>query len=106
MRAPLPEWRSRKIKWDATEGHNGRAEGTAWEALLEMEKYDVNANEFTQGAVTVVVDFAQAFERVRLDIDRKRCTSVFRNEVFGILCGYVEHQRRVQVEERVADPLH
>ena len=42
LRAPVvQEWekKRRRVKWDATEGRNGGAARTAWEALLEMERY-------------------------------------------------------------------
>ena len=31
----------RENVWDDTEGHNGGADRTAWQALLELEKYDI-----------------------------------------------------------------
>ena len=37
---------------DATDGHNRSAERTAWETLLEMDMYDVKANELDEGTVT------------------------------------------------------
>ena len=40
----------------------------AREALLEMEKFDSNVEEIDQGAVTLVVDFAKAFEKVQLQV--------------------------------------
>ena len=39
--------------WDATEVHNGGAERTAWETLLEMEMCDVRTNELDEGAFSV-----------------------------------------------------
>ena len=41
---------------------------TAWEALLAMEKYNYIMKEMDQGAVTLVVDLAKAFERVQLKL--------------------------------------
>ena len=41
---------------------HGRAARTAWEAVLEMKKYNFNVDAMNQGAVTLVVDLAKAFE--------------------------------------------
>ena len=57
----MQEWKSRrKNMWDGLEANIGVAERTAWEPLLEMEKYEIKANELDEVAVTIVVDFAKA----------------------------------------------
>ena len=57
----MQEWKSRrKNMWDGLEANIGEAERTAWEPLLEMEKYEIKANELDEVAVTIVVDFAKA----------------------------------------------
>ena len=38
---------------------------TAWEALLDMEKYTCNVEEIDHEAVTLVEDLATAFEKVQ-----------------------------------------
>ena len=43
---------------------NGGVERSAWETLLEMERFDYRAGEVDQGAITLVLDVARAFERV------------------------------------------
>ena len=68
------------------------------ETLLEIEMYGIKANELDGGAATLVVDFLQLlFGRGRLE----SCPdimpfSVSSANVLRILCGYFEHQRRVQ----------
>ena len=45
------QWRSRK---------------TAWEAVLDMERYSCNVKEMDQGVFTLVVDLAKAFGKVQI----------------------------------------
>ena len=54
LRTPVAQgWKKRsRVRRDAAEGSNGGAEGSAWDALLEMEN---------QGAFFLVVDLAAAF---------------------------------------------
>ena len=61
------------------------------------------AKEEDPGAVALVLDLAKPFERVRL------CGlglgDAFQFPKEDLLCGYFEHQRLVQFEGCVADPL-
>ena len=54
--------------WDATEGSIGRADRTAWQAVLEMRRQEVQvaAGEGEPGAAVILTDVAQAFGRVLL----------------------------------------
>ena len=42
LRAPEEaKWQQKKrVDWDATDGRNGEAQRTAWEILMEMERFD------------------------------------------------------------------
>ena len=91
---------------DATDGRNGGAQQTVWEILMEMERFNGKAREEDQGAVALVLDLAKAFERVRLLVVCAWAAhfSVPRN-ILRVLCGYFEHQWRVQFEGCAAEPL-
>ena len=91
--------------WNS-EGRNGGAERTAWEMLLETERIDDKASDMDQGAITLVLDSAEAFERVSLAVVWASATHFnFPRKMLRVLCGYFEHQRRVQFEGCVAEPL-
>ena len=66
-------------------------------------KYSDNLEETDGGAVTWVVDLAQACEKVQLKVV---CAWMmhfgFPQRILRMLCGYFEHHRRVLVEECVA----
>ena len=53
---------------NATDGHNGGAQRTGWEILLELEKIKFQAGEKDQGAVAQDLELAKAFERVSLPV--------------------------------------
>ena len=54
----------------------------------------------------MVLDLAKAFERVSLPMTWAWATHLsFPRKILPVLCGYFEHQRRVQVEGGVAEPL-
>ena len=58
------------------------------------------------GAVPLVPDLAKAFERVGLEVLWALATHFsFPRKILRVLCGYFEHQRRVQFEGCVAEPL-
>ena len=64
------------------------------------------AKEEHQGALALVLDLAKALERVSLLVVwawATHCSSP--REILRVLCGYYEHQRRVQFEGCVAEPL-
>ena len=65
MRAPeVTRQHRQRVGWDATEGRNGGAERTVWETLLDMERFEYRASEKDPGAITLVLDMAEALERV------------------------------------------
>ena len=65
----LRAWYERhRVGFDATDGRNGGAVRTVWETLLEMERFDCRAGEMDQGAITLVLDLAEAFYRVSLPV--------------------------------------
>ena len=65
-----------------------------------------NRRKGSRGAVARVLDLAKAFERVCLPVVWACATHFsFPRKVLRVLCGYFEHQRRVQFERCVAEPL-
>ena len=73
---------------------------------MEMERFDGRGKEEDQGAVALVLDLAKAFERVSLPVVWAWATHFsFPRKILRVLCGYVEHQRRVQFEGCAAEPL-
>ena len=59
-----------------------------------------------QGAITLVLDLAKACERVSLRVVWAWATHFnFPRQFSLVLCGYFEHQRRVEFECCVAEPL-
>ena len=64
LRGPLVQaWTRRKILWDATQSHNGGAATTALDLLLEMEKYDINANELDEMTSILLVKLAKGIRK-------------------------------------------
>ena len=73
---------------------------------MEMERFHCKAKEEDQGAVALVLDLTKAFERVSLPVVWAWATHFsFPRKILRVLCGYFEHQRRVQSEGCVAEPL-
>ena len=108
MRAPeVTRQQRQRVGWDATKGRNGGAERTVWETLLEMERFDHRAGEKDPGAITLVLNMAEALERVSRPVAWTSAAHLdFPRKILRVLCGYFdEHQRRVQFEGCVAEPL-
>ena len=103
----MAKWQQKnRVDWDATDGRNGGAQQTVWEILMDMERFYGKAKEEDQGAVALVLDLAKALERVSLPVVWARATHfIFPRKILRVLCGYFEHQRRVQFEGCVAEPL-
>ena len=64
-------------------------------------------SEDSQGALALVLDLARwALERVSLSVVWAWATHFsFPRKILRVLCGYFEHQRRVQFEGCAAEPL-
>ena len=59
-----------------------------------------------QGAVVLVLDLAKAYERVSIPVVWAWATHFsFPRKILRVLCGYFEHQWRLQVEGCAAEPL-
>ena len=118
----MAKWQQRlRVDWDATDGRNGGAQRTVREVLFAMEKYiylciciyilyflmcSERAGKEDQGAAALVLDVAKAFERVSLFVVWAWATHFsFPRKILRVLCGYFEHQRRVQFGGCVAEPL-
>ena len=108
LRAPeVPRWQEgHRVGWDETDGRNGGAERTAWETFLEMDIFEDRSGEKEKGVITPVLDLPTAFERVSLPVVWAWATHFdFPRKILRMLCGFVDHQRRVQFEGCVAEPL-
>ena len=65
----MAKWQQKYcVDWDATDGRNGGAHQTVWEVLMEMERFKYRARKEDLGAVALVLDLAEAFERVSLPV--------------------------------------
>ena len=65
----MTKWQQKyRVDWDATDGRNGGAQQSVWAMLLEMERCNGKAKEADQGALALVLDLANAFERVSLPV--------------------------------------
>ena len=79
---------------------------TVWESLMEMERFQYRAGEEQLGAVALVLDLARAFERVSIAVVWAWATHISSpRKMLRVLCGNFEHQRRMQFEGCVAEPL-
>ena len=96
----VAKWQQRyRIEWDATEDRSGGAQRTVWKILMVMERFNHRAGEEDQGKVALVLDLTKAFERVSLPLVWAWATHFsFLGKILRVLCGYFEHQRRVQLE--------
>ena len=83
-----------RVDWDG-------AQQTMWGILVDMERFSGKAKEEDQGAVALVLDLAKAFERVSLPVAMHFS---FPRKRLRVVCGYFEHQRRVQFEGCAAEP--
>ena len=73
---------------------------------MDMERLSGRAKEEDQGAVALVLDLSKAFERVSLPVVWAWATHFsFPRKILRVLCGYFEHQRRVQFVGCAAEPL-
>ena len=87
-------------------GRNGGAQQKFWEILMEMERFEYRGGEEDLGAVALVLDLATAFERVSHLVVRAWATYFsFPRKILRVLCGYFEHQRRVQFEGCAQSPF-
>ena len=71
-----------------------------------MERFNGKAKAEDQGAVALVLDLANAFARISLPVVWAWATHFsFPRKILRVLCGFFEHQRRVQFEGCAAEPL-
>ena len=103
----VAKWQQKyRVNWDATDGRNGGTQRTVWEVLIKNGKHRFSAGKEDQGAVALVLDLATAFERVSLTVVWAWATHFsYPRQILRVLCGYFEHQGRVQFEGCVAEPL-
>ena len=105
----MATWQQKyRVDWDATDGRNGGAQQTIWEVFMEMERFKYRAGEECLGAVALVLDLdlAKVFEGVSLPVVWAWATHFnFPRKILREQCGYFDHQRRVQFDGCVAEPL-
>ena len=71
-----------------------------------MDRFDCRACEKDAGATALVLDLADTSERLSLPVVWAWTTQFnCPRQMLRVLCGYSEHQRRVQIEGCVAKPL-
>ena len=108
LRAPkVTKWQMKyRVDWDGTDGRNGGAQQRCGKYLMDMERCNGKAKEEDQGAVALVLDMAMAFECVSFPVVWAWATHFsFPRKILRVLCGYFEHQRRVQFEGCAAEQL-
>ena len=72
---------------------------TVWEVSTEREIFIGRAIAEDEEAVALVLDLVKAFERVSFPVFWAWATHFsFPRRILRVLCGYFEHQRRVQFE--------
>ena len=88
----VAKWQMKyRVGWDATDGRNGGAQQTVWEVLTEMERFDGRAKAEEPGAVALVLDLAEACERVSLPVVLAWATHFsFPRKFLRVLCGSFE----------------
>ena len=96
----VAKWQQKyRVDWNAMDGRNGGAQQTVWVILIEMERLNGKAKEEDQGALALVLDLAKEFGRVSLFVVWAWAAHFsFPRKILRVLCGYFEHQRRVQFE--------
>ena len=95
-----------KISWPSLYPRTVLREPQKAEQSVLQPPIVYQAGEKDPGAVALVLDLAKAFERVSLLVVWAWATHFsFPRKILRVLCGYFEHQRRVQFEGCVAEPL-
>ena len=72
---------------------------------MEMERFNGKAKEEDREALALVLVLAKAFERVSLPVVWAWTHFSFPRMILRVLCGYFEHQKRVQFEGCAAEPV-
>ena len=73
---------------------------------MEVERFNGQAKKEDQAASALVLDLAKVSERSSLLVVWAWATHFsFPRKILRVLCGYFEHQRRVQFEGCAAEPL-
>ena len=74
---------------------------------METERFKYRAGEEDLGAVALVLELAQAFERVNLPVIWAWTTHFsFSRKILRVLGAHFQHQRSAQFEECVIEPDH
>ena len=107
LRVPeVAKWQQKyRVDWDATGWRNGGAQ-----PAYSMGSTDGNGDLMERAKAedrgALVSDLSKAFERVSLLVVWAWATHFcFPRKILRVLCGYFEHQRRVQFEGCAAEPL-
>ena len=95
-----------RVQWDAAEGSKGGAGRTAWEALLDMDKYIYDVEETEPRSSYFGCGSGRSLWEVQLRVVWAWAMHFgFPQRILRVLCGYVPHQRRVLFEGCAADSL-
>ena len=103
----MAKWQQKcRVDRDATDGRKWRSPANGVGNSDGDGKIERKAKEEYQDALALVLYLAKAFERVSLPVVWARATHLsFPRKILRVLCGYFEHQRRLQFEGCVAEPL-
>ena len=104
LRAPeVAKWQQKYlVDWDATDGRNGGVQRTALGNSDVGGEVQMPSRRRRSGSSGL----AKAFERVSLPVVWAFATHFsFPGKILRVLCGYFEHQRRVQFEGCAAESL-
>ena len=107
-RAPeVAKWQQKcRVDWDATDGRNGGAQQTVWDILMEMERFHGQAKRRVSSSGSVGSGSGNVLRACQPPCGLGLATHFsFPRKILRVLCGYFEHQRRVQFEGCVAEPL-
>ena len=107
LKAPeVAKWPQKyRFEWDAADGRNGGAQRTVLEVLMEMEKFIGKAKSRRFRSSGPGAGPGEGFRVSLLVVWAWATHFSFPTKILRVLCGYFEHQRRVQFEGCVAEPL-
>ena len=107
LRAPeVAKWQQKyRLEWDATNGRNRGAQRTVWEVFMEMDRNRERAEKIKEQLSWCWTWQRLSNEFVSLWCGLGATHFSFPKKILRVLCGYFEHQWRVQFEGCAAEPL-
>ena len=104
----MNDWRREtSVECDAPTGKTGEATYTVWEAMLELDTYEAEADPKDPGAVSMLIDLQKAFEKLLLVRSIGTGERRFNPQFCRCVCcmGISRNQRRVVFEGSAAAPV-